>query len=114
MPRPRAIWLLPMVRQLTAKFWLMLIGGSSSDCASSPLSHDLAMSAAVGQSDAMQLSAGASAPCVEALYRFRLPTPTEAGRSPLTGGPNSASLLPTGRALQVRSLQPQRQKRWAP
>ena len=54
----------------------------------------LAMSAAVGQSDAMQLSAGASAPCVEALYRFRLPTPTEAGRSPLTGGPNSASLLP--------------------
>ena len=47
-----------------------------------------------GQSEAMQLSSGANAPSAEALYCFRLPTATEACRAPLTGGPNSASLLP--------------------
>ena len=50
--------------------------------------------AATGQSDAMQLLAGANAPSVEALYRFQSPTATDASVAPLTGAPNSSSLLP--------------------
>jgi len=89
-PGRRATWLLLKVRHvhIKSRWWW------SSVARIIVTELCLAMPAAVGQSDAMQLSAAANAPCVEALYRFRLPTPTEAGRAPLTGGPNSASLLP--------------------